>query len=76
MNDEQEFRAAAADYRLTTELTRLTDTVTEMRRPAGLRPTTTLRITTERVAKDGASVKVGLAFNPARSAVSAVRSSR
>ena len=68
VNDEQEFRAAAAEYRLTTELARLTDTVTEMRRRAGLRPATTLRITTERVAgKDGASeVKVGLAFNPAR----------
>ena len=68
VNDEQEFRAAAAEYRLTTELTRLTDTVTETRRPAGLRPTTTLRIATERVAgQDGASeMKVGLAFNPAR----------
>ena len=69
VNDEEEFRAAAAEYRLTTALANLADTATATRlRQAGLRPAPTLRITTERTTtKEGASeMKVGLAFNPAR----------
>ena len=63
VKDEEEFHVAAAEYRLTAELARLTES---RLRPAGSTPP--LRITTEPVAgQDGASeMKVSLAFNPAR----------
>ena len=64
VDDEQEFRATAAEYRLTTELARLLEP--PPRHPAGLRSLPTLRVTTERVATQEGSLKVGLAFNPAR----------
>ena len=69
VNDEQEFRAAAAEYRLTTTLAWLADSLAESRlRLPGLRSPPTLRITTERVAGTDSApeMKVGLAFNPAR----------
>ena len=66
VRDEEEFRAAAAEYRLTTELARLADTLAETRLSRqGFRRTPSLRITAER--PDGSSqLKVSLAFNPAR----------
>jgi hypothetical protein len=69
VDDEQEFSAAAAEYRLTTELDRLADTATETRLlQAGVRRTPSLRITTETLrGKDGGSeMKVSLAFNALR----------
>ena len=66
INDEAEFRAAAAEYRLSTELTRLADTLEETGlRRQGFRRTPSLRITAQRI-EGSSELKVSLALNPAR----------
>jgi VWFA-related protein len=69
INDEQEFRAAAAEFRLTTELARLSDTAGQTKLlQQGFRFAPSLRITPQGIMeKDGGGeLTVALAFNAAR----------